>query len=128
MIVVSRLHMPVRIRPVTIIADGMPTPIRMASFPAMKAINPPRFRHHPDVAGSQIVILVAHEADIFIAIPHIIVGNSDHNCWRRGHVHRWWWSRINDCRLRRHDDGFKRDTPIRLDHTARHQEESSRRQ
>jgi hypothetical protein len=110
--------MPVRICPVTIVTGGVSTPIRMASFPSMKTINPPWFSHNPDIAGSQIVILVAHESDIFVAIPYITVRNPYHDCWCRCHIHRWW-SRIHDW-LRRNDYGFERHAPIRLDHATRH--------
>ena len=92
------LNMAVPVSPMTVIANGVVPPIRMASFPAMETLQPERFTEQPDIARSQIVILVAHETDVFVTIPGVTVRNHgrggidgggrcgiDH--WLRSHHH-----------------------------------------
>jgi len=103
--------MAIAIRPVTVIADGMDPPIDVASFPSMETIQPEGFAEQPDIAGSQIVILVAHETDVFVTIPGVTVRNhhrshfhrwrSDNHHWLRGHNHEW---------LKRHPSIWFNDT------------------
>lgn len=105
------LNMAIAIRPVTVIADGMDPPIDVASFPSMETIQPEGFAEQPDIAGSQIVILVAHETDVFVTIPGVTVRNhhrshfhrwrSDNHHWLRGHNHEW---------LKRHPSIWFNDT------------------
>jgi hypothetical protein len=73
--VVSGLDMSVAVVPETIIADGVFPPIRVASFPAMEALQAEGLGHQPDIAGAQIKILATDHADIFITIPGVAVGN-----------------------------------------------------
>ena len=69
------LNMAVPVSPVTVIASGMIPPIRMAAFPAMKALQPDGVAEQPDIAGTQIVILVTHKTDVFVTIPYVTVRN-----------------------------------------------------
>ncbi len=94
------LNMAVPISPVTVIASGVVPPILMAAFPAMKTLQPDGVTEQPDIARSQIVILVANETDVFVTIPDVTVRNHyragidnrgrcriDH--WLRSHHHEW---------------------------------------
>ena len=88
------LIMSMAIVSVTIIANSVVPPIGMASFPSMKALKPEWFTDQPDIAGSQIEILVANETDVFVTIPDVTVGNHyrprcfSHN-YRRRCNHHW---------------------------------------
>jgi hypothetical protein len=92
-VVTPWLDMAIAIFPVIVIANGVVPPIGMASFPSMETIQPEGFTEQPDIAGSQIVILVADEADVLVTIPDVAVG--DHYGSRlyidrgRGHNHQW---------------------------------------
>ena len=108
--VMPRLEMPIAIVPETIVADGVPAPIRMASFPSMETLQPVRFSDHPDIAGTQITILVANDADVFVAIPDVIIG--DHY-WFRNHHRRRGWRDRNYWKSERH-------LPIWLNYAASH--------
>lgn len=93
-----------------IVADVVTPPIRMASYPHMKAVQSHWIANQPDIAGPEIVILVSNDTDIFITIPDVIV---------RYHyrIHRWWgwgynhgrWSR-NDHRCETHPSTRRNDT------------------
>ena len=48
--VMPRVLTPLRIFPETIILDGVPPPIAMAAFPAMKMFQPDRIADQPDPA------------------------------------------------------------------------------
>jgi len=110
-VVTPWLNMPIVIRSVMVIANGVIPPISMASFPSMETIQPERFTKQPDIAGSQIVILVTHETDVFVTIPGVAV--RDHY---RSHFHRWW-SYIHRRRGHNHE-WLKRHLSIRLNDTA----------
>ncbi len=73
--VTPRLNMSVAIGPEMIITNGVFAPIRMASFPTVKTFQPEWVSDQPDIAGSQIEILVTHETHIFDTIPSITVRN-----------------------------------------------------
>ena len=61
----NRLDMSTGIFSETIIANGVPPPISMASFPSMETLQPEWFTDQPDITGSQIEILVANKTDEF---------------------------------------------------------------
>ena len=92
---------------ITIIANGVGSPVTMVSFPSMETLQPERFTDQPDIAGSQIEILVTDETDIFDPIPGVIVRN--HYRFHGRHHHR--------CRSHHHD-GLECHPAIRLHHTA----------
>ena len=73
----------------TIIADGVVSPIRMASFPSVETLQPEWIGDQPDIAGSQIEILAANETDVFVAIPDVSFRN---HYWLRcrSHIYHWW--------------------------------------
>jgi hypothetical protein len=80
----ARLIMSVTVVPVTFIDSDMDAPVGMVSFPSMKAFQPDRVGDNPDIAGPQIIILVAYNADVFDAIPDITIGNyANVNGYRR---------------------------------------------
>src|SRR5579862_5879591 len=72
---------------VTIIVNGMVVPIRVIPFPAMKALKPPWFTNNPDLARSQIVILTADNADVFVTVPDVIIRIHSHRHHGRGRFH-----------------------------------------
>ena len=114
LVITPWLDMSIAIRPVTVIANGMDPPIRMASFPSMETVQPEGFTEQPDIAGSQIVILVAQETDVFVTVPDVTVRNHYrghfHRC--RSHNHHW---------LRSHNhEWLKRHPSVRLNDTAGH--------
>ena len=51
-VVTPGLDMATAIRPVTVVADGMGTPVGMSAFPSMEALQPERFAEEPDVVGA----------------------------------------------------------------------------
>jgi hypothetical protein len=97
-VVTPFLKMTVRIPPITIIADGMAMPIRMASDPDMKTVNSEGIGMNPDITRAQIIILIADHADILITVPDIIVRHF-HHCGCRGRYRR----RLNHDRRRSRD-------------------------
>jgi len=99
------LHMPMFISSETIIADCMVSPITVAAFPSMKAVQPEWIADQPNVARSQIIILITNDTDVFITVPSVTVG---HPHGRRSHHH---WCRGNYEWLERH-------LPIWLNDTA----------
>src|ERR1039458_9139156 len=96
-VIMPWLDVAIAVRPVTVIADSVVPPAGMAPFPSMEAVQPERFAEQPDVAGSQIVILVANKTDVFVAVPGVAVRNhhrshfhhwrADNDHWLRGHIH-----------------------------------------
>ena len=111
------LIMSVAIRAVMVIANGVAPPIRMPAYPAMKTSQPDGIADYPDVAGPQVVILVANDADIFVTVPNVIIGNI---YWsRRGcHDHRGW---------SRDDEGLEENPAIGFDYTTGEERDSSSR-
>jgi hypothetical protein len=87
------LDMPMAISSETIIRRGVAPPIGMASFPAMKAIQPEGVGHQPHIPGSQIIILSSHVTDIFVTIPNILFRN--HYRLRNWFIYHWWWNLYN---------------------------------
>ena len=73
--------------PVMIVAHGVAPPIRMNAYPRMKVTQPDRVTDQPDIARSQIVILVTHDTDVFVTIPIVIVRDHRHFHHRWGHNH-----------------------------------------
>jgi hypothetical protein len=93
---------------VTIIASGVASPISMAALPAMEAFQPVRSGDQPDIAWSQIEILVPDQADVFDTIPSVSLGNHYWpNLHGRGNHH---WRKRN-CRQQ------QPHLPIWLHHT-----------
>jgi len=113
-VVAPWLDMAIAIRPVTVIADGVCPPIGMASFPSMETIQPEGIAEQPDIAGAKIVILVAHEADVFVTVPGVTVRNH-----HRSHFHRWWGDNHHWLRGHNHE-WLKRHPSIWLNDTAGH--------
>jgi hypothetical protein len=72
---------------VMFIVNGMSVPIRMIPFPAVKAPKPPWFTNNPDMARSQIVILTADDADVFVTVPDVIIRIHSHRHHGRGRFH-----------------------------------------
>ena len=109
------LLVPVGIAAEAIIADGVDAPIRMATFPAVETVQAVRITDEPDIAGSEIEILVADDTDVFIAVPGVAVRNPYHHV--RGHDdrrslhHHWWRRRIGDDWRRIHYAAGFNDTP-----------------
>jgi len=90
MVPVPWMLMSLGVAAVMFVGDGMGMPIRMNSFPVMKALKPPWFTTEPDIAWPQIEIHTAHQAHIFVTVPDVIVRNRHH------HRHRWRSRRFND--------------------------------
>ena len=106
----------------TVVTNGMAAPIGMAVFPAVETIDAEGIADQPDIAGSEIEILVTHEADVFVTIPDVIV--------RNGH-HRWCDNHRRWCHHhgRRIGDHWRYERyPARLNDTAGHQDNPSCRQ
>jgi len=108
-LVMPWLIMSMAVVPVTVIANGMGMPVRMVSFPSVKAIQSPGFTTQPDIARPQIEIDTAHKADVFVTVPDVIVRNP---CVNRNHGRR--------CRSRDHQ-GPEINPSIRLNDAAGYQ-------
>jgi hypothetical protein len=90
LVIASWLHMSVGVLSETIITRGVVSPISMSSFPSMETVQPLRSGQQPDIASSQIEILVPHETDIFDTIPSVSLWNHyrlNRHSWR--HDYRW---------------------------------------
>jgi len=77
----------------TIIASGVVSPISMTTFPAVETFQPVWPGNQPDIASSQVEILVPDQTDVFDAIPSVCLWNHDrfnHHGWGNHH-----------CRLKR---------------------------
>jgi len=86
------------------VANGMVAPIRVAFLPAVKAFQPHRIARDPDVTGSQIEIIRADDAYIFIAVPYVGIGHANfhgHCRCRYDHDRRRGWHDYGRC----HDYG-----------------------
>ncbi len=57
------------------VTNGVFAPVCMGSFPIVKARHTTRVAHHPDIAGTQIIILRADDTHIFVPVPDISVRN-----------------------------------------------------
>jgi hypothetical protein len=117
-LVMPWLNMSIAIGSETIIANGVAAPIRMASFPSMETLQPEWFTDQPDIARSQIEILVTNETDVFDTIPDVTVRNHywcHYHRWR-SHIHRLW-SHIHWSRSRNYY-WLERYLPIWLNYTA----------
>jgi len=114
MVVTSRLFVAMGIAAETVVANGVGAPIGMAMFPAVETVEPEGVADQPDIAGSEIEILVAHETDVFITIPHVIVRNGHHG-WGNDHRRR---------RRHRDDRGIERYSSG-LDDATGHQHKPS---
>jgi len=99
--------MSIAIGPKTIIANGVVSPIRMATFPTMETIQPERVTDQPEIARSQVEILATNETNVFVTIPDIIIRN--HHCHRWLSHNDWSWS-CNDQWLKRHPSAWFNDT------------------
>jgi len=86
--VARRRFVALSIAAVLIVVGGVLAPVSMISFPIMKTCLTVRIKIQPDMVGPQIIILVAHHADKFSAVPDIIIGNTDIHVdgrWRDGY-------------------------------------------
>ena len=72
------LNVSITISSETIVTNGVVSPIPMVSFPPMETLQTEWITNQPDIAGSQIEILVTYHADIFDPIPDVAVGNHYH--------------------------------------------------
>jgi len=111
-LVMPWLDMSIPVGSIMVVANGVVPPISMASFPSVKTLQPEWFTEHPDIARSQIVILVTNEADIFVTIPGVAVRNH----YGR-HFHRWR-SRIYHWLRSHNHEWLKRHPAIWLDDAA----------
>ena len=95
--------------PVMVIVDGMSTPICMTHLPGLETMEPHRVANDPDVARSQVIILVTDHADVFVTIPGVVFRDrfrrDDDRRWRRR-------GRVDDYGWRRDHDGRSRETTI----------------
>ncbi|GEM_PF-1426981 len=92
------LNMSMGVFSVIIIASGVVSPITMVSFPSMETLQPEWFTDQPEIARSQIEILVTNDTDVFDTIPDVTVRNhywrlyqrcrSHHYHRLRSHIHR----------------------------------------
>ena len=73
--------------PVMLIGNGMGVPIRMHPFPIMKTRHTEGLTTNPDMVWSQIVILTAGDADIFVTVPDVIIRIHLHRDRRRRRFH-----------------------------------------
>jgi hypothetical protein len=77
----------------------------------METLQPEWFTEQPDIARSQIVILVTNETDVFVTIPGVTVRNH-----YRSHFYRWrshidhWLRSHNYEWLKRHPSIWLNDT------------------
>ena len=112
-----RMEMSMGIVSETIVVNEVRPPVRMSADPDVEMIDPDRVADQPDVAGAEVKILIAHDADVFITVPYIIIGNHTHihNDSRR---RRWWFRLDHDRRWRCHHDGFKGHAAIGLHHAT----------
>jgi len=110
-VVTPWLDMSIAIRSVIVIANGMRLPIRMASFPSVETIQPEWVGDEPDIANSQIEILVANETDVFVTIPGVAVRNHYRSHFHRWRCHNYHWLRSYDYEwLKRHPSTRLNDT------------------
>jgi hypothetical protein len=72
----------------TVIPNGLGAPIRMVSFPSMETRQSIPVTSQPDIAGPQIEIPVANDADKFNTIPDVAVRNHYWLNRCRSHYHR----------------------------------------
>ncbi len=92
------VKMAMAVGPITIIARDVSAPIRMPTDPDVNVTQPHRVTDEPDISRAQIIILVTHEADVFITVPVIIIGDGRH-------LHRRWSDHHADAHapIRLHD-------------------------
>lgn len=69
----ARLVVSVMVGPVMDVDGDMAAPVWMTPFPAVETLQPEWFALQPDIARAEIIILVTHEANIFIAIPNVVI-------------------------------------------------------
>jgi len=74
----------------------------------METLQSEWFTNQPDIARTQIIILVTDQTDVLVTIPHVIVGNQ--------HYLRWF--RRDDHRRRNRNDRGSEHHPPGLNHTA----------
>jgi hypothetical protein len=79
--IVARHVMTMGVRAEIHVDGGMGAPIRMSPFPIVKSREPIRVAIDPDVAGSEIIICAANNADKFDSVPDISIRNA--------HFHRY---------------------------------------
>lgn len=114
----QRLGMSMSISSEAVVTNGVVTPIPVAPFPSMEAVQPAGIANQPHIAGAQVVILIADNTDEFNSVPDIGVRNLDFDRGdlngRRGN--------LNDRRRRRdHEDGGTEDNrAIGFNHTTGH--------
>jgi len=106
--------MSIVIRPESIVTNGVLAPIAMAPLPPVESLQTEWVCDQPDIAGSQIIILIPYEANVFDAVPGVIIRDFDYRSrsdidGRRGYVNRLWSS---------NDDRSERHPPIGANHTA----------
>ncbi len=69
-----------------LVSNHMTMPIRMIMHVHLESVQPDRIHHYPDIIWAQVIILIAHDTDIFISVVDICIGNDHHGC-------DWWRSR-----------------------------------
>ncbi len=116
-----------------IIEGHVHAPVGMDADVGMEMTQAHGVAEEPDVAGSEVVILIADDADVFIAVPDIGIGHDIHGGDRRRGSHldgrRWsdvYRRRRGDVDARGADDnGFKGHPAIRTDDAAGDQDQTS---
>ena len=88
MMVGHRLRPVVRVihGPILFIVNSVGMPIRVFPFPIMEAMQPVSIHDHPYISRTQVIILVTHDANVFITIPIVTIRSNDlhrHGRWRR---------------------------------------------
>ena len=111
LVVMPWLNVSIAIGSEPVIANGVGSPIGMASFPSMETIQAEGVTDQPDIACSQIEILVANETDVFDTIPGVTVRNHGGRLHhqRRRHIH---------CRRRHHYEWLERQPSIWLNYAT----------
>jgi len=128
------VEMAVRIVAEPCIDGHMHAPVGMDADVGMEMIQAHGVAEEPDVAGSEVIILIADDADVFVAIPDIGIGHHIHGRdRRRGRLHDGrrgsdvnrrgrgdidGWRRGHDDARGRDDNGFKCHAAIRTDDAA----------
>jgi len=98
LVMMPRMFMPLGVLAEFHVGRGVRAPIHVASFPPMKARQTYWIASNPDVVGTQVEILVANDADVFVTVPDVGVRNADLHRYRgRGNLHGY-------CGRRRRDD------------------------
>jgi len=73
---VPRMFMSLGIEAKPHVDSGVRAPIRMDFHPVLKPREPDGIANNPNVAGTKVIILVANNTNIFIAVPDVVIRNA----------------------------------------------------